>query len=84
MRSGKWEVGSGKWEVGSGKWEVGSGKWEVGSGKCKTNLQFVSEQCGCKINLGIFHITSKTVDTFSEEQTHPRLSASRCSFKSVN
>jgi len=33
---------------------------------------------------GIFHITSKIVCTFSEEQTHPRLSASRCSFKSVN
>jgi len=28
--------------------------------------------------------TSKTVHTFSEEQTHLRLSASRCSFKSVN
>jgi len=28
--------------------------------------------------------TSKTVHIFSEEQTHPRLSASRCSFKSVN
>jgi len=33
---------------------------------------------------GIFHIASKIVRTFSEEQTHLRLSASHCSFKSVN
>jgi len=31
-----------------------------------------------------YHIASKTLHTFFEERTHQRLSASRCSFKSVN